>query len=554
MHKPLLSLIFLLCLGFSVSAQAPANDSCANAIQVMLDEVVDYSTINATTDGPNHMDCFGENDSIPYDVWFYYVADTTAELSWNNCSTADYDSRMAVYLAAPGDCPVGDAQLIECNDDGGSQCANFTSDVEFEVMAGQTYLLRVGGFGSEDSISFGSGTVVLEFAPDRPENDDCDEAIEVFLGTGQQFETTTASTDGPDHPDNPCFGFGSLTADNDIWYTFTPDFTGSVLWSTCDMINFDSRLAVYTPGSACPVEDGDLYACNDDGPGCTGFSSSLIFDVEAGMTYLLRLGGFGGDSGIGTFDLIEIVPPEPPANDMCMAADTSYIISREDADEFNVLFEGNTENGTFVTEDYVFPVCLSNQNGGEFADVWYKFNSLGNTEIEVRLNAVDAGGIFYLDLFESCGQMVDTSTVTSICINTVDNSFAVDTFGILPDVATEYWVRVSTRLTSDAPGPFWFQLVADIVSDVEEAALESFKLFPNPSADYIRTTFGMESSARVRYQVFNTLGQSVMQQDYGLLNQGNQDLQLDVSNLPSGIYILNIDVDEKQKTVKFVKQ
>ena len=547
--------LFLLSFQFA-SAQAPANDSCFNAIEVFLDMSVEFTTVGATTDGPLHPNCFGVNDSIPSDVWFYFVATDSAELAWSNCSTADFDSRVAVYLATPGDCPVTDMELIDCNDDAGTACANNTSIVEFDAVPGQTYLLRMGGFlGDGDTTATeGSGTVILELAPDRPENDDCDDAIEVFLGTDQEFSTSTASTDGPDHPGNPCFGFGSLTADNDLWYDFTPEFTGAVQWSTCNTINFDSRLAVYTPGAACPLTDGDLYSCNDDGGGCTGFSSELIFNVEAGQTYKLRLGGFAGESGTGTFDLVEVVPPEPPANDACVDAEEAYIISRDIADEFTVIFEGTTEDGTFVTEDYVFPVCLGNQNGGEFADVWYQFNSLGNETIEVRLNALEVGGIFYLDLFEACGDMVDTSAVTSICMSTFDSDFVIDTFGIFPTEPTDYFIRVSTRLTSDVPGPFWFQLVGDIFTGVEEIDLEGFKFFPNPATDRIRTAFSLEASSRVRYSIFNTIGQQVYAEDTGIQPQGLLNKEIAIDKLPSGVYILNIGVDDKQKTVKFIKE
>ena len=94
-------------------------------------------------------------------------------------------------------------------------------------------------------------------------------------------------------------------------------------WSTCDLANFDTRLAVYKAGSDCPLSESDLLICNDDGAGCPDFTSSLVFDVEMDQTYLLRLGGFNGNAeGSGYFDLERVLRPEAPTNNFC--EDASY--------------------------------------------------------------------------------------------------------------------------------------------------------------------------------------------------------------------------------------
>lgn len=543
-------------------AQVPANDSCQNATPILLDEVLEFSTIEATTDGPEHpdVDCFPiGTDSIHKDVWFIFEATFTGQALFTNCGTADFDSRMAVYV--PGAvCPVTHEDLLVCNDDGNDPSCDdfFTSELLFDVTTGASYLIRVGGY-SEDGIVFenGSGTVTIsEFiAPDGPDNDACEDAIPVSLGAGQAFTTTGALTDGPDHPDNPCFGFGSLTADNDIWYTFTPDFTGTVEWSTCDMINFDSRLAVYNPGAACPFLDEDLYACNDDGSGCPAFSSLLIFDVEAGETYTLRLGGFSGDSGFGSFSLIEIVPPVPPANDSCINAEPVEIISREVADDFEVFYEGSTLNGSFDTELFDFPVCLANQNGGEFSTIWYTFNNLGNTEVELRFNPTTEEAEFYVDLYEACQVMADTSVILSTCFeSTLEAPFILDTIGILPDVPTQYYLRITTRLTNQIPGEFFFQLVGDITSSVQETALSSFAYYPNPASSSIETSFSLKENAHIDIQVLNPFGQQISAQSLGQLGAGSHRVPIDITQLPPGLYLLNMVINDQFKTVKFVKK
>ena len=136
-------------------------------------------------------------------------------------------------------------------------------------------------------------------------NDDCSNAIEISFGsTG--FSTLNASTDGPPLPGDCDEGFGTGFG-FDIWFTLTPDQSGGIVVSTCDTADFDTRLAVYT---AC---NGTLIACNDDGPGCGGFTSQMNFDGVEGETYLLRVGGFDNERGTGTISVeYGDGPPETP--------------------------------------------------------------------------------------------------------------------------------------------------------------------------------------------------------------------------------------------------
>ncbi|MGK0366400.1 MAG: hypothetical protein ACI85O_003473, partial [Saprospiraceae bacterium] len=424
MKKNLLFILTLFAANL-LQAQVPVNDNCADAQPIAVNDVLDYSTLEATTDGPLHPDaaCFGVNDSIPKDIWFVFTPDTDDIVIVSNCGSSLFDSRMVIYQANV-DCPVGSDDYLACNDDGaGADCAT-ASSIGFVPEVGSTYLIRLGGFADEDTESTsGEGTITITVA-NGPDNDFCNAATTVMLGTGQEYTTIDALTDGPDHLDSPCFGFGSTTAGSDIWYTFTPDFTGAVQWSTCNTGGFDTRLAVYNPGSACPPLDEDLYSCNDDGAGCAGYTSDLLFEVIAGETYLLRLGGFDTASGQGTFDLLETTPPVPPANDACV--DFTEIVVNPPAvgAALTALSLGTTTDATFVSGGFVYPPCFTeNENGGEFGDVWYRFNTMGLETVDIELYNLDDGEtvVFYLNLMTDCTTLVDTMAIQGSCV-TVSNT------------------------------------------------------------------------------------------------------------------------------------
>lgn len=561
MSKRLLTLLVMIIPAMALWAQPP-NDNCADAVTIALDEVVSFSTEGASTDGPRHPTaaCFGTagNDSIPLDIWYVYMATTDGPLKWSNCGTGNFDSRMAVYLGTP--CPPTDADLLACNDDGPASCSAsfFTSEVVFSAVAGQTYTLRLGGYSDGDLVGEGTGTVVLS-GVNGPANDFCATATPITIGNEQPFSTFDATTDGPDHPGSPCFGFGSTTAGSDVWYTFTPDYTGFAEWSTCGTATFDTRLAVYPPGTACPPADGDLMSCNDDGAGCASFSSLVVFPVEAGLTYLLRLGGYNNDNGSGTFNLVAVTPPAPPANDDCTSPATTPIIAREEADGFDVYTEGVTVSGTFVPEDYQYPPCLSNQNGGEFADVWYTVNTLGNESLELRLFAIGDGvndaTTFYMDVFTACDVQLDTLLGNTCLSTSADNTLGVGTISGLPTTPTVLLIRVSTRLTSDVPGTFGLQVVGEIITDTDEPTFaDALDVFPNPASTYVDVRYTLRAATPVQAVLYDLLGRPIGRYNWGLQAAGAQRQRLDIGHLPTGFYTLQLDNGLARQTVKFMRQ
>ena len=150
-----------------------------------------------------------------------------------------------------------------------------------------------------------SPTILASGGP--PTNDDCMNAIPLMDGD-TPFSTLGATTDGP---------IG--TNQNDIWYIYTATCTGNVTISTCDQADYDTDLLILTELSTCATQTA--LAINDDGAGCTGFTSILTAPVVAGSSYLVSVGGFNATSmGTGILSVSCEVPPAPPANDECSSA------------------------------------------------------------------------------------------------------------------------------------------------------------------------------------------------------------------------------------------
>jgi len=140
-----------------------------------------------------------------------------------------------------------------------------------------------------------------------PANDLCANAR--WIGPGvYPFCTNFATTDGPALPPNSC---GEATQiDGDLWYLFAPAGDGVMSLRTCGAA-FDTVIAVYSsalPGIApCPTSGPGIstfVGCNDDGPPCVGFGSSLTLNVAGGKLYRIRVGGYNiAQFGSGTLTL-----------------------------------------------------------------------------------------------------------------------------------------------------------------------------------------------------------------------------------------------------------
>ena len=568
MIKTLLTLLAFCLIAPNLWAQ-PANDDCANAIAIVSSSNIIFDTSEATEAGPDlPEDCetAGSTGAVIFkDIWYAYTQEFPGMAEFSLCGTANFDTRVAAYTL--DGCPTNNDNLIGCNDDGAGCQAN-TSKLVFDVTAGETYLLRLGGWadGEPDEGTSGTGTFsVGEFEPsEAPANNLCDDAIILDLGPLDsivvEYTTINATTDGNlINAPFECFEEGEKFVYNSVWYKFTPSFTGAVELSNCGLANYDSRFSVYGPNSGCYPPQEDMVGCSDDGidefgQNCGSFTSRDIFLVEEGSEYIIEMGGFnGGSSGTGNFLLKRTIPPVPPANDACADADSVFVMSLQQADDFDFTFDGFNLNSEF--EPNPNPVC---NDDGKFIDVWYRFNSGNNTELELRFNIVTGGADFVVDLFSACGQLDTTETAFCFRTDTDPEQTFYDGLIIngLPGVPTEYLLRVSTRITANAPGEFWFQLVGEpfVPSSVRELKLDNFSFTPNPVTDRAQVRFALTTPESITYIVTNTLGQTLYRSTPQRATLGEQRFEIQTEQLAPGVYFLNIATPTAAKTVRFVKQ
>ncbi|MCH8344112.1 MAG: hypothetical protein IH983_08990 [Planctomycetes bacterium] len=152
---------------------------------------------------------------------------------------------------------------------------------------------------------------------DVPPNDDCANAVAVSEGVFA-YTTACATHDGPADPTGlecddkvgPVPGAGL-----EVWFDYTPGFSGTARVYTCGQADYDTELIVYD-GCDCPAPDANIIDCNNTGLTCPAgdTGSEIVFDVVAGNCYKIAVGGLYAFTGAGTVTIEPAVIPDACVN------------------------------------------------------------------------------------------------------------------------------------------------------------------------------------------------------------------------------------------------
>ncbi|RMG25154.1 MAG: T9SS C-terminal target domain-containing protein [Bacteroidetes bacterium] len=116
--------------------------------------------------------------------------------------------------------------------------------------------------------------------------------------------------------------------------------------------------------------------------------------------------------------------------------------------------------------------------------------------------------------------------------------------GTLPDSLTTIVFPIRFVVTDGTP-------VEDFT-----AATVSMKLIPNPGFDKSMLTYQLPEAARVEVGIYNLFGQKLREVYNGKASPGSYQHQLELADLPAGLYFVQLKLDEGKKTFtqKLLKQ
>ncbi|RLS86672.1 MAG: hypothetical protein DWI10_10745, partial [Planctomycetota bacterium] len=162
-------------------------------------------------------------------------------------------------------------------------------------------------FTGELTLALAACVAVLSlFTLNARAQDECSSAIDVLPNAPTAFNTIVATPSANPPSDSLCSDYFLQWGNSkDVWLRYTPSTDGLATFTTCSVGSYDTSIALYSGvcGSLAYLAcNGDTY----DSAGCQPYHSEIRdYEVDAGTTYYIRIGGFEGATGIGALTVRE---------------------------------------------------------------------------------------------------------------------------------------------------------------------------------------------------------------------------------------------------------
>ncbi|WP_034062622.1 T9SS type A sorting domain-containing protein [Lacinutrix jangbogonensis] len=367
----------------------------------------------------------------------------------------------------------------------------------------------------------------LEVINCTPINDECTGAIVITCGTTVMGSTDNATDSGSN-------------LSNDVFYSFTDTVLQDVSLSLCNS-GYDTYIRVF---SDCPQTNE--IAGNDDSNNCPvgvgdDTQSEVTFTAQPNVTYYIMIEGYDEESG--DFEMsLDCIPNVPsPGNDLCSNATPLSL---------GVTLNGETTAG--ATDDTTGETDDTECDPYTFkSDVWYTFQApltgLATVTTVLSGNSDQASVAVYSSL--NCSQL----DLDIVACSAGNGGESINLTGLT--ASATYYVRVwsdgSTviRNAQLTEGTFSITVIETTLS-TEAFEENGFTYYPNP-VDTILTLKSETTMSQVK--VLNMLGQVILTETPGTTTK-----QLDLSNLQSGAYFVEVSIEgangNKTKTIRVLKE
>ncbi|KGD68305.1 T9SS type A sorting domain-containing protein [Flavobacterium aquatile] len=345
------------------------------------------------------------------------------------------------------------------------------------------------------------------------------------------YKMRIGTADGGQFTPNPCYsGSWGVTLDfsvNIVVPSCTPAAVAtSTITPNCATSQYSIAIDVTSLGSGTPaVSDGTttwpITATGIINVGPFASGSSVVLTLLHGSDATCNL-------PLGTFTYVC-----PPANDDCSTAVALTV---------GGVFANNAVVGTtFGATDSTPPApgCASFQGG----DVWYSVvvPASGSVTLETNVNGTsvltDSGLAVYSG---SCASLTLVECDDDDSLNGAMSLISLT--GQTPG-ATLY---VNVWRYGGGTGDTFAVSAYDASLGNEAFDSSSFTFYPNPVNDVLNLSYSQSIN---KVQVINILGQEVK-----TVTMDANQAQVDMSNLPTGTYLVKVTSDSQVKTIKVVKE
>jgi hypothetical protein len=354
-------------------------------------------------------------------------------------------------------------------------------------------------------------------------NDNCDGAYTLTVNSDYACGAVTSGTLASATPsgvsESACFG----TENDDVWFSFVATSTTHRISLLNITPSTDMYHSLWTGGcSGLTLVSGS----------CSDSDTSNPTGLVIGTTYYVRVNSYGSTSGLLTaFNVCIGTQPPPPANDECSTAINVTTLPYSNTQDAS----GATNNAGFIL------ACATGTYGGMNDGVWYSFTVETAGSFTVALSGVGTWDP-QLDVYSgSCG------TFSCISNQDVGGTGGAETATFAGEAGVTYYVNVGywSPTTNNSEGSFTVNISGDGTLGTPITNIDGFKLYPNPTNSVLNINALNTIDSVV---IYSMLGQKVMSQ-----STDNNQVQLDLSSLPTGSYIVRVQAGNQVGSYNLIK-
>ena len=304
----------------------------------------------------------------------------------------------------------------------------------------------------------------------------------------------------------------------------TYDLDGAIELDNLNLVDctttFTPTVVVTNNGNTTLTSAVISYAIDENTEATQDWSGSLA--INQSDTVTLPTMNVSGGSHIFTIGLLS-----PNGS-----TDENTVDNTEVSSEFTVFSETAIVILTLVTDEYGDETSWIFQDDNDGTTLYSgETNVYGNETAYNQTFNVESGGCYTFTIYDSgadgicCGWGAGSYTLTD------SNSNVIATGG-------EFAAKESVSFTT-----------VNTLGTENYLLDRKITLYPNPATNVLNIKVGASNSLPDTYKVYNMLGQIVLQQSIGELN----DLAVNTSSLSKGMYFIKIAIDNASISLPFIK-
>ena len=303
----------------------------------------------------------------------------------------------------------------------------------------------------------------------------------------------------------------------------TYDLDGAIELDNLNLVDCATTFAptvVVTNNGNTSLTSAVISYAIDENTAATQSWSGFLFQGQSDTVTLPAMNVSGGSHTL----VVELLSPNGSTDENTV--DNTVVSS-----VFSVFFDTATVNLTLLTDGY------GGETSWEFKDsndtILYSGETgvYGNETTYNHTFDVPTGGCYSFTIYDSEGDGICCSWGSGSYTLTDSNSNVIATGGEFLAQETVSFTTVNTLGTEN------YLLDRKIT------------LYPNPATNVLNIKVGASNSLPDTYKVYNMLGQIVLQQSIGELN----DLAVNTSSLSMGMYFIKIATDNASISLPFIK-